>query len=61
MESGVNKELEIISSNEEIASIEWKNQVSGMIHLWKTGTVEITVYPKYNPDAKQIFNINILI
>lgn len=60
MASDVNDEMEIISSDDSVASVQIQSNRSGVIQFHVPGEVTITVRPKYNPDNAQDFHMKVL-
>ena len=59
-ETKVNGEVEIISSDNSVISVEIKHSIMGMsptaiLHAKNSGEVNITVRPKYNPDRAETY------
>lgn len=57
--SGVNTEMEVISSDSSVASVEMEGNTNAIITMNDVGTATITVRPKYNPDYYKTYKITV--
>lgn len=57
--SGVDGEMEVVSSDESIVSVSRQNSARGYLTMKKAGIVTITVRPKLNPEASRSFTLTV--
>ena len=54
-----NEEIEVLSSNDSVATVSMENATNGVISFVGAGEVTITVFPKYNPNCVKTYTITV--